>query len=190
MVPCFSMSNTNAVRQLGGMPRELFHCAKFGSSQCDATHTSYWLERPWPPGRAMEELCNLPCDGCHGSRFWCCLQRGHNSRYHFCADCRAQWVAGHLNPPGHLNPTSYEPSLWHVGGIESKLACSISYYAVKVVEGFAGLWHGTCEKEPNLKPPKEPLRLPWSPFNDLQIQLDTDSDNNNTQKKRQCKSQE
>ena len=50
--------------------------------------SSYWLETPLPPGRAMEELCNLPCDACHGSRFWCCLQRGHSSRFHFCADCR------------------------------------------------------------------------------------------------------
>ena len=42
--------------------------------------------------------------------------------------------------------------------------------------------------------PGTALERPWKPlassFNDLQIQLDKDSDNNNTQKKRQCKSQE
>ena len=65
-----------------------FSCLCGTQQELEVMSSSYWLEAPFPPGRAMEELCNLPCDGCHASRFWCCLQRGHSSRFHFCADCR------------------------------------------------------------------------------------------------------
>ena len=64
------------------------NCLCGTQQEIEVMRSSCWLETPLPPGRAMEELCNLPCDGCHGSRFWCCLQRGHSSRFHFCADCR------------------------------------------------------------------------------------------------------